>query len=127
MKNLILALALLLCGSANASCLPLNENDQKWFIASNVAILADWATTRDMVRQKDKGYEEVGPIARKVIGAHPTGGQIDAYMLTRLAANYYFVCKLEDRESLHIYLIATTMAHSMAAANNYSIGLRIRF
>jgi hypothetical protein len=127
MKTLLLALAVLLCGTANAGCVPLNEEDEKWFIASNIAIFADWQTTRDIVRQADKGYYEAGPIAKRFMGTHPTYAGVDSYMAARFLVNYYMACKLENTEWRHTYLVITTVSHGSAAANNYNIGLRIRF
>ena len=126
MKALLLVLALL-CGNASAGCSMLSEEDQKWFFASNVAIFADWQTTRDIVRQADKGYYEAGPIAKRVIGPHPTYTGVDTYMAARFLVNYYMACQLENSEFKHTYLIVTTASHGLAATNNYRIGLRIRF
>jgi hypothetical protein len=127
MKNLIVALALLLCGSANAGCSMLNEEDQKWFIASNVAIFADWQTTRDLARRTNEGYREVGPLAKQVIGSQPTVDKVDAFVAARFLVNYYIACKVENSDFKHTYLIITTASHGIAATHNYNIGLRIRF
>ena len=127
MKSLILALALLLCGSANAMCSMLNEEDQKWFIASNVAIFADWQTTRDLARRTNEGYREIGPIAKQLIGSQPTVARVDAFIAARFLINYYIACKVENNEFKHTYLVITTASHGLAAASNYNIGLRIRF
>jgi len=126
MKTLILVLALL-CGNASAGCSMLSEEDQKWFIASNVAIFADWQTTRDLARRTDEGYREVGPIAKQFIGTQPTVARVDAFVATRFLLNYYMACQLENSEFKHTYLIVTTASHGLAATNNYRIGLRIRF
>jgi hypothetical protein len=127
MKALILALALFISCSANAGCSMLSEEDQKWFIASNIAIAADWQTTRDIVRQADKGYYEAGPIAKRVMGTHPTYTGVDSYFAARFLVNYYLACQVENNEFKHLYLVVTTVSHGLAAANNYNIGLRIRF
>lgn len=127
MKALLLALALFISTNASAGCSMLSEEDQKWFIASNVAIFADWQTTRDIVRQADKGYHEAGPIAKKVMGVHPTYTSVDSYMAARFLINYYIACQLENSDMKHMYLIVTTASHGLAATSNYNIGLRIRF
>jgi hypothetical protein len=127
MKTLILVLALLFTTSANADCSRLTEEDQKWFVASNIAIFADWQTTRDLARRTNEGYREVGPIAKQFIGSEPTIARVDAYIATRFLINYYIACRLENSEFKHTYLIVTTASHGLAATNNYNIGLRIRF
>ena len=127
MKALLLALILLITSSANAACSMLSEEDYKWFIASNVAIFADWQTTRDLARRTNEGYREVGPLARQLIGTQPTVARVDAYVAARFLANYYLACQVENSQFKHTYLIITTASHGLAAANNYNIGLRIRF
>lgn len=127
MKSLILALALLITSTANAGCSMLNEEDQKWFIASNVAIFADWQTTRDLARRTNEGYREIGPIAKQLIGSQPTVAKVDAYIAARFLVNYYMACKIENNEYKNMYLVITTVSHGLAATNNYNLGLRIRF
>lgn len=128
MKSFILAIVLLLSGSAIAGCAALNEEDRNLFIASNIAIFADWQTTRDMARRPlNEGYKEVGPVAKALIGTHPSAQSVDAYIAARFLANYYLACRVENSEFKHLYLIVTTTSHGLAAVNNYNIGLRIRF
>ena len=127
MKSLVLALALLISSSANAACSMLSEEDRKWFIASNVAIFADWQTTRDLARRTNEGYREIGPIAKQLIGSQPTLARVDAFVAARFLVNYYIACRVENSEFKHTYLIVTTASHGLASVNNYSIGLRIRF
>ena len=127
MRALILALALALSTSASAFCNKLAEKDRDLFIASNIAIAADWQTTRDMSHRLDEGYREIGPIAKTVIGSQPTTAQVDSYFAARFLINYYLVCQLDDAEFKNTYLWATTLSHGLGATNNYRIGLRIRF
>ena len=126
MRALLLVLALL-CGNASAGCSMLSEEDQKWFVASNVAIFADWQTTRDLARRTNEGYREIGPIAKQLIGSQPTVARVDAFIAARFLVNYYLACQVENSEFKHTYLIITTASHGLAAASNYNIGLRIRF
>jgi hypothetical protein len=105
----------------------LSEEDQKWFIASNIAIAADWQTTRDLARRTNEGYREIGPIAKQLIGSQPTTNRVDSYFAARFLINYYLACQLENNEFKHLYLVVTTVDHGLAATNNYNLGLRIRF
>ena len=127
MKSLILALALLISSSASASCSMLSDEDQKWFVASNIAIFTDWQTTRDLARRVDEGYREIGPIARQLIGSQPTAARVDAFIAARFLINYYIACKTENSDFKHLYLVITTTSHGLATVNNYNVGLRIRF
>jgi hypothetical protein len=126
MRALLLVLALL-SSNASAGCSMLSEEDQKWFVASNVAIFADWQTTRDLARRTNEGYREIGPIAKQLIGSQPTVARVDAFIAARFLVNYYLACQVENSEFKHTYLIITTASHGLAAASNYNIGLRIRF
>ena len=127
MKTLILALALALSTSANAFCSKLSEQDRDLFIASNIAIGADWQTTRDMSRRLNEGYREIGPLAKNIIGSEPTTARVDSYFAVRFLVNYYVVCELDDTRYKNTYLWATTLSHGYAATSNYRIGLRIKF
>jgi len=127
MKSIILALALAVSSSANAFCSNLPEEDRALFIASNLAIAADWQTTKDISRRLDEGYYEKGPIVKYLIGSHPTPARVDSYFAARFFINYYIACKLDSPQYKNVYLWATTLSHGYAANNNYRIGLRIRF
>ena len=102
-----------------------SDTDKKLFVASNIAIFADWQTTLDIARNPDK-YREVGPIAQRVIGEHPSQSSVNYYFLGRFALNYALADYLEsDLKSW--YLMITTVGHGDAAIHNYMIGLRIKF
>ena len=102
-----------------------SDDDRKLFIASNIAIVADWGTTLDIARNPTK-YTEVGPIARNVIGEHPSVSGVNLYFIARTILNYYTTDRLQD-DYRRYYLIFTIVDHGAAAIHNYQIGLRIKF
>ena len=102
-----------------------DDKTKAMFVASNVAIVADWGTTRDIAKRPNE-FKEVGPIARATIGEHPTTQGVDLYMIIRLAANYLIATNI-DEEYRFMYLTVTTVEHGLAAYSNMRIGLRINF
>lgn len=125
MKNLLVAVLLLICTQANALCYMTKENKEMFWV-SNLAIFADWQTTLDMRNYPPGVYVERGPIAKALIGISPSKSAITGYFLSRFALNYYLTCNLHT-ELVHLYLSITTLDHGAAAYNNYNIGLRVRF
>ena len=92
------------------------------FVASSIAITADWATTRDMTGRYDEGYYELNPI----LGSYPTRTEVDLYMIGMLVTNY-FITDWLPKEHRIFYLGVRTITHGSAAHNNAQIGLRLRF
>lgn len=101
------------------------DEDKKLFIASNMAIALDWATTRDMSKRYNEGYREVGPIVKAIGGEQPKTSTVDLYFIARLAANYLLADYLTEYKKP--YLIMTTVTHTAAGVNNLSIGLKVNF
>lgn len=94
--------------------------------AAVVAIAADWGTTRDIVRREKDGYYENGPIARKVIGAHPTAARVHQYFAAVTVAHLVARCYLPEWAS-NLTMGYAVLEHGRAAINNYQIGLRVKF
>ena len=121
MRALLLSL-LLLIPSAASAWEDWDQSTRTMFVASSIAITADWATTRNMTRRYNEGYYELNPI----LGKHPTRTEVDVYMIGMLVANYYITDWLPN-EYRNIYLGIRTIVHGEAAHNNMSIGLRLQF
>jgi len=109
--------------------LHLPANAEEWdstkktmFVASNVAIIADWATTTNLTGRYDEGYYETN----KILGKTPNKEAVHMYMIVRLVTNYYAAEHLPKGWDL-AYLGWTTHVHGSAAANNHNIGLRYKF
>ena len=121
MRALLLSL-LLLIPSAAWAWEDWDQTTRTMFVASSIAITADWATTRNMTRRYDEGYYELNPI----LGTHPSRTEVDAYMIGMLVSNY-FITDWLPQEYRIFYLGWRTITHGSAAQNNMSIGLRLQF
>ena len=109
--------------------LHLPANAEEWdstkktmFVASNVAIVADWATTTNLTGRYSEGYYE----KNKILGRTPNKESVHMYFVARLITNYLLAKHLSKDWDI-AYLGWTTVVHSSAAANNHSIGLRYKF
>ena len=121
MKNILLSIILLFSSSAFAQWDTWTDDEQRMFVASNIAIVADWATTRNMTSRWDEGYHE----KNNMLGPYPSRDRVDLYFIGLLAANYY----LTDYFGKYrvYYSFYRTALHGSAAINNHNIGLRISF
>jgi len=122
MKTLLLSLLLLLPATVVAGLDDWTEEQRKWYAASVVVTVADWATTRDMTRRYHEGYHETNPI----MGQYPSRQRVDQHFLTVLVANYFIADNLSSRNRT-VYLQFFTVGQAAVVANNLNIGLRIRF
>lgn len=130
MKKVLLALVISAFSlSSHAGYNDWKDEDKKLFIASNMAIALDWATTRDMSKRYNEGYREVGPIVKAIGGEQPKTSTVDLYFIARLAANYFITDYLNDNYSQYKkpYLYITTITHAGAGINNIGIGLKVNF
>lgn len=98
------------------------QEQKNWYVASNLALVADWATTRNMTRRYDEGYYE----RNIILGKQPSTQKLDLYFITYLVS-HYFVTDYFKNENRILYLQMVTAVESAAVANNLSIGLKIRF
>ena len=93
------------------------------FVASQLAIAADWATTRNAARRNwPNGIYETN----KILGPYPSTDRVDLYMITLLVSNYYITDWLPANRR-GMYLTIRTIGHGAAAANNISLGLHLLF
>ena len=125
MKAAILLLSLLLfMRTTYAGWDQWSDTDRQLFIASSIAIAADWTTTRYASRRWDEcSCHERNPI----LGRYPHADRIDAYFLTLLVTNYIAGDMISDKYR-SIYFTFRTATHGQAAHINYSeFGWKIRF
>ena len=93
------------------------------FVSSQIAITADWATTRDAAKRNyPNNIYETNPI----LGRHPTTAQVDAYMVGLLISNYY-VTEWFPEKWRPLYLAVRIVSATHAAKNNMALGLNLRF
>jgi hypothetical protein len=98
-----------------------SQNEQRMFVASNIAMAADWATTRNLTRRYSEGYYE----KNQILGPYPSKDRVDLFFIGSIIANYYIADALGQYRIF--YLGARTAVHGQAVSNNINIGLRLRF
>ena len=121
MRYILLLLVSLSSSIAQAEWDDWSLDDQRMFVASNIAMAADWATTRNMTGRYDEGYYEIN----RILGPYPSKDRVDLYFAGMLIANYFIADYAGDYRTY--YLFIRTGAHGAAAANNINIGLKLRF
>ena len=121
MKKILLSILFVFSSSALAQWSTWTDNEQRMFVASNVAIVADWATTRNMTSRWNKGYYETN----KILGPYPSRDRVDLYFIGLLATNYY-IADYFGKYKIY-YFAYRTAEHSSAAITNHNIGLRLSF
>ena len=121
MKIILISILLLFTSNEYAQWSTWADNEQRMFVASNIAIVADWATTRDISKRYHEGYYE----KNMILGPYPSKDRVDLYFIGLLVSNYY----LADYTNKYpfYYLTFRTATHGHAAINNVNIGIRLRF
>jgi len=123
MRNIVCLLLLLFSAHVHADWDDWTQETKTLFVASQLAITADWATTRNAARQDwPNGTYETNII----LGHYPSTDKVDLYAIALLVSNYYITDWLPpNRRS--IYLTIRTISHGAAAAHNVSLGFRLSF
>ena len=121
MKIILLSIILLFTSHSHAQWATWTDDEQRMFVASNIAIVADWATTRNMTSRWNEGYYE----KNNILGPYPSRDRVDLYFIGVLAANYY-VADYFGKYKIYYFAYRTT-EHGYAAISNHNIGLRLRF
>ena len=121
MKLWLISLLLLVCTQSRAWS-EWTPEQRQWYVASNVLLLADWSTTRDMTRRYNEGYRELNPI----LGSRPSTDKLDLDFVTVLIGHYFATDYFKGRDR-EIYLYTITAVEGAAVTNNLNIGLRLRF
>ena len=122
MKLFVCILLMFSTSTVSAAWQDWSQEQQRWYVASNIDLLADWATTRDLSRRYDEGYYE----RNVLLGRRPSTSTVDLYFVTGLIAHYFITDWVRDSNRT-MYLKIVTAVEAGAAANNISIGLRLRF
>jgi hypothetical protein len=102
-----------------------STTDRSLFVASQLAITADWATTRYGARHQIINTWETNP----VLGKYPSTAIVDLYFIGLLVSNYYIADWVDD-DYRGLYLSFRTITHGYAASHNTQnpvVGWRMRF
>ena len=97
------------------------DNEKALFVASELALLADYKSTSSVL-YPDQGYRELNPF----LGPQPGHDRLTAYFLAYMIGNY-FIADYLGHESRVRWLLTLTIVESLAAGHNVSIGARINF
>ena len=122
MKHLITIFLLLISLSAQAA--PFDgwtDNEKAVFVASELALLADYKSTSSVL-YPDQGYREMNPF----LGQQPGHDRLTAYFLTYMIGNYFMADYLGHNDRMR-WLLTLTIVESIAAGHNVSIGAKINF
>ena len=123
MKQLFLSILLaLMTASANA-WQDWTKTDQQLFVASSMAITADWATTRWAARNNwpNNTYEK-----NPLMGSYPTVSRVDNHFIVVLISNYV-ITDLLPKGSRTAYLTVRTVQHAHVTQRNIEMGWQIKF
>lgn len=114
MKLYLYLLVVLFIGPAHSAWNDWSDTDRKWFIASTVAMTADWSTTRyAATRWKSCNcYEQ-----NIILGPNPSKDKVDVYFIALLVSNYFIADMLPEKDR-GFYFAVRTSVHGIAAYHN---------
>lgn len=122
MRYIILVILLVL--SLNAYAEPFEgwtTEEKSWFVASEIALLADYKTSSSVLIP-EQGYREMNPF----IGPTPSQQRLNLWFAGWMIGNYFIADNLDHDKRLQ-WMIVLTVVETAASANNISIGARIKF
>jgi len=124
MKKIIIIILTLFSLNCNAEWEQWSDFDKKLFVASQIAIIADWSTTRYGTRH----YNDLPNIKETniIVGPYPSTNTVDIYCVVLLVSNYYIADNLGP-DNRTFYLSVRTLAHGLAARHNVMMGWQMRF
>ncbi len=100
-----------------------SDTDRALLVASNIALAADWASTRNAARQDWPGglFEQ-----NFILGRYPHQDKVDLYFIALIATNYLIADNLSTGKR-KFYLSIRAITHAHAAHNNVQLGMEIKF
>jgi hypothetical protein len=124
MKKIIITIIAFISLNCHAGWDDWSDFDKKLFVASQIAITADWATTRYGSRH----YAELPHLKESnvILGPYPSTRKVDLYFVGMLVSNYY-IADYVDSKNRTFYLTIRTVAHGAAAINNVNFGWQMKF
>ena len=124
MRTIITIILAVLTTNAKADWDSWSESDRRLFVASQIAITADWVTTRYGAKHRadldPQLYE-----TNKFLGRYPSVGRVDLYHVVMLVSNYYIADTLPD-DRRGFYLFVRTATHGYAAHHNVLAGWQLK-
>jgi len=123
MKAILLSLLLTLLAAPVHAWQDWSKSDQQMFVASSIAITADWATTRWAA---DNNWPNNTWEKNQVMGRYPSVRTVDTYFVVMLISNY-IIADMLPGQYRGLYFTVRTVTHGSAALNNIELGWRMRF
>jgi hypothetical protein len=113
------------------------DTTDKVLAAASVTLIAlDWGQTRWATKNPcantpsgtgcDDPYRENGPIAKRVIGEHPSVGKVNAYFVTYIASTLLIADWLSP-PNRKMFLGTITAIEIAFTAHNRSVGVKVDF
>lgn len=124
MIRAVICLLLFFANNCFADWKDWSDSDKGMFVASTVAITADWMTTRYYSNHKNEfptAYE-----SNPILGKYPSSDKVDVYFVAMIVSNYY-IADWVPKEYRGFYLGIRTGAHASAAMGNVRIGWKMQF
>lgn len=123
MNKIIITILSLLSLNCNAEWEQWSDFDKKLFMASELAMVADWATTRYGAKHNfpNGTYE-----TNIVLGRYPSTDRVDLYFVGLLVSNYYIADNFNP-DTRTFYLSMRTVLHGFAAKHNVMLGWQLQF
>jgi hypothetical protein len=119
----ILFILLYVFSTATNACAEWTDTDKKLYIASQLAIIADWSTTRYAARHNfPTGTYETNII----LGRQPSVAKVDLYCIGLLLTNH-LIADAMPNELRGFYFTFRTVAHGAASIHNVQAGWQMRF
>ena len=118
LRKILLILLLVIPSISHAEWKDWSDSDKSLFVASELAMVADWSTTRYATRHwdtlKDKSRE-----TNIFLGRYPNTAQVDGYFIICSFVNYYLTDTLPSTGYYRpMYLSARIYIHTHAAHKN---------
>lgn len=82
---------------------------------------ADWSQTRQIAKAPESYFER-----NKILGAHPSTGNVDAYFAVGAVAHYAITQALPPRWR-ETWQAVTIVYQAGTVVQNYQIGLQVKF
>ncbi len=114
---------ILLCTISTLANAEWSDTEKKLYIASQLAIIADWSTTRNAARNN---YPNGTSESNIILGRHPSVDKIDLYCIGLLLTNHLIADAL-PKESRTFYFTVRTVAHGAASLHNVQVGWKMKF
>jgi hypothetical protein len=125
MRKIIITILTLLATNSYADWDSWTDTNKAMFVASQLAISADWMTTRYGAVHRNELPSNLYE-SNRFLGPYPSVARVNLYHVAMLVSNYYIADYLPPDER-NIYLFVRTVTHAGAAHHNIQGGWQLRF